>query len=171
MFEIFLSNFTNIPDFSCSVKRTFTAVHIFPRFYNRLLLNYISNTVAAGSRVRQQQLWRSLCVKFCPLQVIVTAPITMQELICLHPGLLLVAMHCKKSWRSSSTPASSDAGPIHTGVEQIFRHPWRKFYYKYRTPTEFFKCRTSSAEMDFETGIPVSKCVDRKKIEGKPCLW
>ncbi len=26
--------------------------------------------------------------------------------------------HCKKSWRSSSTPASGDAGPIHTGVEK-----------------------------------------------------
>jgi hypothetical protein len=25
-------------------------------------------------------------------------------------------LHCKKSWRSSSTPASGDAGPIHTGV-------------------------------------------------------
>ncbi len=49
----------------------------------------------------------------------------------LHP-------HCKKSWRSSSTPASGDAGPIHTGVEQSFRHPWIKFYYKYRTfPTIF----------------------------------
>ncbi len=24
-------------------------------------------------------------------------------------------LHCKKSWRSSSTPASGDAGPIHTG--------------------------------------------------------
>ena len=58
-------------------------------------------------------------------------------------------LHCKKSWRSSSTPASGDAGPIHTGIEQIFRHPWRKFYHKYRTfSTEFFKCRTSSAEMD-----------------------
>jgi hypothetical protein len=42
-------------------------------------------------------------------------------------------LHCKKSWRSSSTPASVDAGPIHTGVEKSFRHPWRKFYYKYRT--------------------------------------
>ncbi len=41
--------------------------------------------------------------------------------------------HCKKSWWRSSTPASGDAGPIHTGVEKSFRHPWRKFYYKYRT--------------------------------------
>jgi hypothetical protein len=57
--------------------------------------------------------------------------------------------HCKKSWRNSSTPAPGDAGPIHTGIEKSFRHPWRKFYYKYRTfSTEFFKCRTSSAEMD-----------------------
>ncbi len=49
-----------------------------------------------------------------------------------------VILHCKKSWRSSSIPASGDAGPIHTGVEQSFRHPWRKFYYKYRTfPTIF----------------------------------
>jgi hypothetical protein len=34
-------------------------------------------------------------------------------------------IHCKKSWRSNSTPASGDAGPKHTGVEQSFRHPWR----------------------------------------------
>ncbi len=47
-------------------------------------------------------------------------------------------LHCKKSWRSSSTPASGDAGPKHTGVEQSFRHPWRKFYYKYRTFPTFF---------------------------------
>ena len=52
--------------------------------------------------------------------------------------LLLTATHCKKSWRSSSTPASGDAGPKHTGVEQSFRHPWRKFYYKYRTFPTFF---------------------------------
>ena len=64
-------------------------------------------------------------------------------------NILLSFSHCKKSWRSSSTPASGDAGPIHTGVEKSFRHTWRKFYYKYRTfSTEFFKCRTSSAEMD-----------------------
>jgi hypothetical protein len=43
------------------------------------------------------------------------------------------SVHCKKSWRSSSTPASGDAGPIHTGVEKSFRHPWRKFYCKYQT--------------------------------------
>ncbi len=30
-------------------------------------------------------------------------------------------IHCKKSWRSSSTPASGDAGPNDTGVEQILR--------------------------------------------------
>jgi hypothetical protein len=42
-------------------------------------------------------------------------------------------LHCKKSWRSSSTPASGDAGPIHTGVKKGFRHPCRRFYYKYRT--------------------------------------
>ncbi len=42
-------------------------------------------------------------------------------------------IHCKKSWRSSSTPASGDAGPNDTGVEQIFPHPCRKFYYNYRT--------------------------------------
>ncbi len=47
-------------------------------------------------------------------------------------------MHCKKSWRSSSTPASGDAGPKHTGVEQSFRHLWRKFYYKYRISPTFF---------------------------------
>ncbi len=46
--------------------------------------------------------------------------------------------HCKKSWRSSSTPASGDAGPKHTGIEQIFRHPCRKFYCKYRTFPTFF---------------------------------
>ncbi len=44
-----------------------------------------------------------------------------------------LAIHCKKSWRSSSTPTSGDAGPTHTGVKKSFRHPWRKFYYKYRT--------------------------------------
>ncbi len=49
-----------------------------------------------------------------------------------------VQVHCKKSWRSSLTPASGDAGPIHTGVEKSFRHPWRKFYYKYRTFPTFF---------------------------------
>ncbi len=47
-------------------------------------------------------------------------------------------MHCKKSWRSSSTPGSGDAGPKHTGVEQSFWHPWRKFYYKYRIFPTFF---------------------------------
>ncbi len=47
-------------------------------------------------------------------------------------------LHCKKSWRSSSTPASGDAGPIHTGAEKSFRHPWRQFYYKYRTFPTFF---------------------------------
>ena len=52
--------------------------------------------------------------------------------------LIAVTLHCKKSWRSSSTPASGDAGPKHTGVEQSFRHPWRKFYYKYRTFPTFF---------------------------------
>ncbi len=58
-------------------------------------------------------------------------------------------LHCKKSWRSSSTPASGDAGPIHTGVEKSFRHPWRKLYYKYQTfSTDFYKCRTSSTELD-----------------------
>ena len=39
-------------------------------------------------------------------------------------------IHCKKS--CSSTPASGDAGPIHTGVEKSFRHPWRQFNEKYR---------------------------------------
>jgi hypothetical protein len=48
------------------------------------------------------------------------------------------SLHCKKSWRSSSTPASGDAGPKHTGVKQSFRHPWRKFYYKYLTFSTFF---------------------------------
>jgi len=48
------------------------------------------------------------------------------------------SIHCKKSWRSSSTPASGDAGPNDTGVEQIFPHPCRKFYYKYRTFPAFF---------------------------------
>ncbi len=52
--------------------------------------------------------------------------------------LHVCSVHCKKSWRSSSTPASGDAGPKHTGVEQSFRHPWRKFYYKYRTFPTFF---------------------------------
>jgi hypothetical protein len=47
-------------------------------------------------------------------------------------------MHCKKSSRSSSTPASGHAGPIHTGVKKSFRHPRRKFYYKYRTFPTFF---------------------------------
>ncbi len=46
---------------------------------------------------------------------------------------MIFYLHCKKSWRSSSTPAYGDAGPKHTGVEQSFRHPWRKFYCKYRT--------------------------------------
>ena len=53
-------------------------------------------------------------------------------------GNYLNYLHCKKSWRSSSTPASGDAGPIHTGVEKSFRHPWRKFYYKYQTFPTFF---------------------------------
>ncbi len=51
---------------------------------------------------------------------------------------LPATVHCKKSWRSSSTPASGDAGPKHTGVEQSFRHPCIKFYYKYRTFSTFF---------------------------------
>ncbi len=34
---------------------------------------------------------------------------------------------------SLSTLASGDAGPIHTGVEKSFRHPCRRFYYKYQT--------------------------------------
>ncbi len=51
--------------------------------------------------------------------------------------------HCKKSWRSSSTPASGDAGPIHTGIEKSFRQPRRKFYYKYRIFSAFF----TSAEL------------------------
>ncbi len=59
-------------------------------------------------------------------------------------------IHCKKSWRSSSTPASGDAGPKHTGIEKSFRHTYRKFYYKYRTIlTDFYKCRTSSIELDY----------------------
>ena len=59
-------------------------------------------------------------------------------------------LHCKKSWRSSSTPASGDAGPNDTGVEQIFRHPCRKFYYKYRTFSTFFTSdRTSSLWLHF----------------------
>ncbi len=49
-----------------------------------------------------------------------------------------ITVHCKKSWRSNLTPASGDAGPKHTGVEQSFRHPWRKFYYKYWTFPTFF---------------------------------
>ncbi len=52
--------------------------------------------------------------------------------------ILLAWVHCKKSWRSSLTPASGDAGPKDTGIEQIFRHPCRKFYYKYRTFPTFF---------------------------------
>jgi hypothetical protein len=48
------------------------------------------------------------------------------------------SVHCKKSWRSSSTPASGDAGPKHTGIEKSFWHPYRKFYYKYRTFPAFF---------------------------------
>ncbi len=60
-------------------------------------------------------------------------------------NLFCYTPHCKKTWRSSSTPASGDAGPIHTGIEKSFRHPCRKFYYKYRTfSTDFYKCRTSS---------------------------
>ncbi len=51
--------------------------------------------------------------------------------------------HCKKSWRSSSTPASGDAGPIHTGIEKSFRQPRRKFYYKYQIFSAFF----TSAEL------------------------
>jgi hypothetical protein len=47
-------------------------------------------------------------------------------------------IHCKKICRSSSTPASGDAGPIQTGVEKSFRHPWRKIYYKYQTFPTFF---------------------------------
>ena len=47
-------------------------------------------------------------------------------------------IHFKKSWGSSSTPASGDAGPKHTGVKKSFRHLWRKFYYKYRTSPTFF---------------------------------
>jgi hypothetical protein len=34
--------------------------------------------------------------------------------------------------------ASGDAGPKHTGIEKSFRHPYRKFYYKYRTFPAFF---------------------------------
>jgi hypothetical protein len=49
-------------------------------------------------------------------------------------------LHCKKSWRSSSIPASGDAGPIQPGVEKSFRHPWRQFYYKYRTFSQNVKC-------------------------------
>jgi hypothetical protein len=56
-------------------------------------------------------------------------------------------LHCKKSWQSSSTPASGDAGPIHTGIEKSFRHPWRKFYYKYRTYC--LQMSTSSTEFEF----------------------
>ncbi len=50
-----------------------------------------------------------------------------------------VWVECKKIWRSSSTPASGDAGPIHTGVGKSFRHPWRQFYYKYQTFLQAFK--------------------------------
>ncbi len=46
--------------------------------------------------------------------------------------MMNVKLHCKKSWRSSSTFASGDAGPIQPGVRKRFRHPWRQFYYKYR---------------------------------------
>ncbi len=41
----------------------------------------------------------------------------------LMNGLQIRHPHCKKSCRSSSTPASGDAGPIHTGIEKSFRHP------------------------------------------------
>ncbi len=50
----------------------------------------------------------------------------------------VLSLHCKKSCRRSSTPASGDAGPKHTGIEKSFRHPYRKFYYKYRTFPAFF---------------------------------
>ncbi len=56
----------------------------------------------------------------------------------LKTPTILDTLHCKKSWRSSSTPTSGDAGPKHTGNEQIFPHPCRKFYYKYRTFPTFF---------------------------------
>ncbi len=61
-----------------------------------------------------------------------------QKLFQVKINIKPTTVHCKKSWRSSSTPASGDAGPKHTGVEQSFRHPWRKFYYKYRTFPTFF---------------------------------
>ncbi len=66
-----------------------------------------------------------------------------------------VSIHCKKSWRSSSTPASGDAGPIHTGVEKSFRHPWRKFYYKYRTfPTFFTSVKLLRQSLNFSKAAP-----------------
>jgi hypothetical protein len=48
-------------------------------------------------------------------------------------------VHCKKIWRSSSTPAYGDAGPIQPGVGKSFRHSWRQFYCKYRTFWQTFK--------------------------------
>ncbi len=59
-------------------------------------------------------------------------------------------IHCKKNWRSSSTPACGDAGPIQPGVGKRFWHPWRQFYQKYRTfSTDFYKCRTSSTDIKY----------------------
>jgi hypothetical protein len=91
MSEMSLSNFTNIPDFSCSVKRTFfTAVHIFPRFYNRLLLNYFQY---GGRRVKGAT---TTVVKVSLCQILSFSGHCQcsnhQELICLHPVPLIVAM-------------------------------------------------------------------------------
>ncbi len=59
------------------------------------------------------------------------------------------SLHCKKSWRSSTTPAPGEAGQIQPGVWKSFRNPWRQFYHKYRTfSTLFYICRTSSTELD-----------------------
>ncbi len=47
-------------------------------------------------------------------------------------------LHCKKSWRSSSTPASGDAGPIHTGVEKSFRHPLKVPSHQIRSGLKYY---------------------------------
>ena len=60
------------------------------------------------------------------------------------------SIHCKKSWRSSSTPASGDAGPIHTGVEKSFQIsdiPEENFTINIELIV--YKCRTSSTELEF----------------------
>ncbi len=67
----------------------------------------------------------------------------------INTSLTETRIHCKKSWRSSSTPASGDAWPIRPDVGKSFQHFWRQFYYKYISfLTEFYKCWTSSTELD-----------------------